>query len=90
MAAGCPVIANATGGTSESVIDGLSGIQLEEFTTASLRAAIDRVDSLNPKKIREASRRFDASCFKANLTNWVSGGVVDHANKESPRIGGKP
>ncbi|MFA6250546.1 MAG: glycosyltransferase [Candidatus Shapirobacteria bacterium] len=46
MACGCPVIGYNAGGTSETVIDGKTGVLFDELTPSSCAAAIKRLQNL--------------------------------------------
>ena len=71
MAAGCPVLVNAVGGTSETVIDGVCGFQLDRFDGFDLSSAVDRISSLDRSAIVEAALRFDAAYFQEELADWM-------------------
>ena len=74
MAAGCPVIVNRVGGTSESVMQGVAGFQLDIFTGADMASAISYADKLNPAEIQLSVSRFDSSIFRTALGNWIGHG----------------
>lgn len=71
MAAGTPVIGQLEGGVSETVVDGLSGFLLEDFTPESLRAAIGRVPSLDRQAIVTRAHRFGEEEFSTAIKNWI-------------------
>jgi len=75
MAAGCPVLVNSTGGTSESVTEGLSGYHLERFEGKEVRAAVDKAASLDRSRVQESALRFDSSRFRTELEEWVVGSL---------------
>ena len=67
MAAGKPVIAFASGGALETVIDGGTGILFEPATAEALASAIERLEAsdLDPVAGRERAMEFDVSVFHA-------------------------
>jgi glycosyltransferase involved in cell wall biosynthesis len=76
QAAGTPVIAYATGGAAESVLDGRSGVLFDEQSPAALAAAIERFErlELDGERIRDSARRFGEGRFRAELA-----AVIEHA-----------
>jgi glycosyltransferase involved in cell wall biosynthesis len=71
MAAGTPVIANAEGGTRESVVDGLSGVLVERFDADTLRSAVQRAGELDRDRIRAHAARFSVDAFQSRIRTWV-------------------
>ena len=71
MAAGCPVLVNSLGGTSESVTDGVSGFQLDRFEGRELVSAVSRLGSLERRGVLDTALRFDASYFREELGSWM-------------------
>lgn len=67
MAVGKPVIAYASGGALETVIDGRTGILFEPSTVEALASAIERLEAsdLDPVAGRERAMEFDVSMFRA-------------------------
>ncbi len=59
MASGTPVIANASAGASESVVDGVTGAHVHDWTPAELRSAVDRVVGLSAADCVARAREFD-------------------------------
>jgi glycosyltransferase involved in cell wall biosynthesis len=76
MASGRPVIAYASGGALETVVDGVTGLYFHEASVASLtRAVLDfesRVESFDPQLIRAHSRKFDRARFQVKLKAVVA------------------
>ena len=66
MAAGKPVIAFRSGGVTETVVEGRTGIFVERQDVASLAEAIERLDGLSftPAFIRARAEEFDAAVFR--------------------------
>lgn len=73
MAAGRPVIAYRKGGASETIIDGVTGVFIDEQTWEALANEVIRFDAsrFNPQTIREHARQFDAETFKKNMRMYV-------------------
>lgn len=80
MAAGRPVVAYGIGGTSESVINGETGVLFYEQTVESLCRAIVESEkiSFDSKKIRRHAERFSADRFKKELTETLEHIVENH------------
>jgi glycosyltransferase involved in cell wall biosynthesis len=72
MAAGTPVIANAIGGASESVIDGRTGVHVHDWTRDELRAAVDAASRLSPADCTARAADFDSHVFAARMRTWVA------------------
>lgn len=69
QACGRPVIALGQGGTSETVLDGKTGVLFSEQTPQALDAAIDALErgSFDSAVIREHARSFDKSVFISKM-----------------------
>ncbi len=74
MASGVPVIAYKEGGTSESVIDGETGILFPEQTPQCLIDTVKNFDrsKYSPEKIRKQAEKFSAEIFKKNIIEKVN------------------
>ena len=75
MAHGCPVIAYRSGGTTETVIDGKTGVFFDELTPKSCISAIQKFQKLNIKSEDCISRASDFSKekFISKITKLVFG-----------------
>lgn len=71
MATGTPVIANAIGGTAETVLHGKTGALLRSFDDASLREAVSLAAKLNDADCVERAWGFDTEIFARNIREWV-------------------
>src|SRR6202035_1069120 len=69
QAAGTPVIAYATGGAAESVLDGRTGVLFDAQSPAALATAIERFErlSLDDAALRQSARRFGRGRFRSEL-----------------------
>ncbi|MFT4050803.1 MAG: glycosyltransferase [Microbacterium sp.] len=72
MAAGSPVIARNIGGVAESVHDGKTGVLLEDFSPASVRAAVERAAGIDRSACVSRAREFAAERFRSEILGWVS------------------
>lgn len=72
MAAGAPVIVNAVGGATESVVDGVTGVHVAGWERDELAAAVTRAASLDPADSRSRARMFDTPRFQAGLRDWMA------------------
>lgn len=71
MASGAPVIANRAGGAGESVVDGESGVLLEEFDISSLRAGVSAAANLSRQAATARAGFFDKSLFRRHISEWM-------------------
>lgn len=71
MAVGTPVVVNATGGASESVIDGETGIALTAFDPFSLRRAVLDAADMDPRRARARAAGFDDARFQREVRGWM-------------------
>ena len=72
MALGTPVVASATGGSAETVTEGLSGVHFEVPTRDEVGRAISAALDLSPDACRQASMRFSRESFDASFTSWMA------------------
>ena len=65
QAAGCPVIAMNAGGTAETVLNGETGILMNEQTEAALLNAIEEINSSSWDigKMKNHTKQFSVSVF---------------------------
>lgn len=72
MAAGTPVLVNALGGASESVVDGITGVHVHDFDDATaVREAATRALGLAGLDCAARAESFDTSVFVARITEFV-------------------
>lgn len=71
MAAGAPVLVNAIGGASESVLDGITGVHLAKFDRNSVDHALQTICSLDRGLIKKRASGFSKERFVAELQEWV-------------------
>lgn len=74
MAAGKPVIAFNSGGVSESVINGKTGVLLDEFSVEALAKAIGTFDhtKYKPQACKDRAKEFDKEKFKSAILKFVA------------------
>lgn len=72
MAAGTPVIASAVGGTAETVTHGQTGALVEEWSTASMRSAVEMVADVQPASCQLRAQDFTEALFTDRLRAWVA------------------
>jgi glycosyltransferase involved in cell wall biosynthesis len=75
MAAGTPVIARSLGGAAETIVDGHTGVLLDDFSGSAARDAVERSTSMAPVDCVTRAWQFDKSVFKKTLNQWVSDSV---------------
>jgi glycosyltransferase involved in cell wall biosynthesis len=75
QAAGRPVIAYASGGALDTVIEGETGLFFREQSVAALSQAIlnfeAQANRFHPATIRRHAEKFSISRFKQELTAWI-------------------
>ena len=81
MAAGCPVIAYRKGGAVETVVEKKTGIFFDEQNVASLRAALEKFDTMNlsSKVIIDHARTFDKSVFQKKMIEFLEKKWHEHS-----------
>lgn len=74
MAAGTPVVGNHTGGTAETVVDGITGV-LTDFRGSSydLARAVTTAAATSADRCVARAREFDTSVFRARAEEWLAG-----------------
>lgn len=83
MAAGTPVIARRTGGVSESVIDGLTGVLLDDFAPEHLTAAVDDASRMSSAACLSRAREFSEDSFRQATSAWISNGTASRSPSRS-------
>ena len=80
QASGRPVIAYAGGGALDTVVDGVTGKLFYPQTADALADAVASFDDAgyDPAAIRRNAERFDSSCFKRELLQWVDRHYQEH------------
>jgi len=83
MASGRPVIAYAKGGSTETIVDGKTGLFFKEQTAASLLAAVKKHSQTTwrPSAIREHALQFDTSIFRRKIKNFVNQYYEEYAHR---------
>ncbi|GAA2531839.1 glycosyltransferase family 4 protein [Microbacterium mitrae] len=71
MATGTPVVANAIGGTAETVVDGVTGALVHDWSQSELASAVERAIAADPQACIARAREFDTSVFTRRITAWV-------------------
>ena len=72
MATGTPVVANAVGGTAESVVDGVTGVLVHEWAPDELKSAVERAVGAQPEACVARAFEFDTAVFQARIADWVA------------------
>lgn len=73
MALGTPVVVNAVGGTTESVLHAKTGIHLDIWTSSRIAAAIGEAATLRGSKPMAQAKKFARSGFEQDVRDWVAG-----------------
>lgn len=71
MAAGTPVIGLNKGGVSETVINGVTGVLLDDFSDSSLKAAIEGVKNINSNDCIARAAQFSEARFISEIQDWM-------------------
>ena len=91
MASGRPVIAYASGGALDTVVEGETGCFFAEATAADLAGAIGRFEReearFDPRAIRLHAQGFGREVFRARLKGFIDRSLAEHraAMGRSPR-----
>ena len=83
MAAGCPVIVNRVGGAAESVIDGMTGFQVDPDDMQEVPQPWSASAPWIPRPRGRAPAHFDIERFIAEVRDWVAEGVGAKAVQRS-------
>lgn len=77
MACGTPLVAYRSGGATETVVEGVSGVFFNEQTVASLNAAMDQFEERTwvPSQIRAVADNFSVKRFGEKMKNVIAGSV---------------
>lgn len=86
MASGRPVIAYRKGGAVETVIEGRTGIFIDEQSWEELANAIIlfEPEKFDPEEIRRHALQFDVSVFKKKMKEYVENAWRDRLNGVAP------
>jgi glycosyltransferase involved in cell wall biosynthesis len=72
MALGTPVVANALGGSAETVSEGVSGIHFESLVVEDIARAITGALALDPQDARAWSGKFSRETFDTSFAEWMT------------------
>jgi glycosyltransferase involved in cell wall biosynthesis len=74
MASGRPVIAFGRGGATETVVDGVTGVFFEAQSVEAIRAAVERLKTLDlkPAAIAAHARNFSAGLFADRIRRHIA------------------
>lgn len=71
MAAGTPVVGNAVGGASETVVDGETGALFRSTDAAELLRGVEVASAVDPSACRARASQFDGARFGARIREWI-------------------
>ena len=81
MASGRPVIAYASGGALDTVIEGETGVFFERQTAGDLCDAMQRFEkieaSFDPQAVRRSAQGFDRDVFRTKLKAYIENCLRD-------------
>ncbi|MGV9194686.1 glycosyltransferase [Microbacterium sp. MC2] len=72
MATGTPVVAGAIGGTAETVVDGVTGALVHDWSRSELAGAVARAVKADADACVARAHEFDTSVFVDRITGWLS------------------
>ncbi|WP_237463798.1 glycosyltransferase [Leucobacter aridicollis] len=72
MALGTPVVVNAVGGASESMLEDVTGVSVHDFSHESLASAVTAASRLSGLACRERAREFSTNRFTSEIRDWMS------------------
>ena len=72
MATGTPVVANAIGGTAETVVDGVTGALVDEWSSGELRQAVERAVNAASDACVARAADFATPVFERRIAEWVA------------------
>jgi glycosyltransferase involved in cell wall biosynthesis len=73
QAAGCPVIAYNGGGFKESVVDGVTGVLINDTDEKTIKAAVQRLENINWDRniIQKNAKKFSRDRFRVGIADSV-------------------
>ena len=71
QACGTPVVGLNRGGLTETVVDGVTGVLVDEVDASSLADAVRRAEHLDPADMRVNALRFGTDRFTVQVQQWV-------------------
>lgn len=72
MATGTAVVANAIGGASETVLDGVTGAHFRSLDPSELRRAVEVAAAVPAEQVRRRAWEFDGAAFGSRIAEWMS------------------
>jgi glycosyltransferase involved in cell wall biosynthesis len=80
MAAGRPVIAYASGGALDTVVEGVSGMLFHEQSVEALVEALERFDATcyDAQVVRRHAEQFDVTVFRQKIKDYVVRAYEEH------------
>jgi glycosyltransferase involved in cell wall biosynthesis len=87
MASGRPVIAYGKGGALETVVEGLSGIFMQDQSADAILDACNRLEamSFDPAEIVAHAKKFSAERFDRQMKALIDARLVEHASHPAPQ-----
>ena len=87
QAAGTPVIAFNGGGFKESVVEGETGILINDTDEETIRKALVRFNKIkwNKKVIQNNAKRFSQEVFEQKIQSFVKESMLKYAHARTPR-----
>jgi glycosyltransferase involved in cell wall biosynthesis len=76
MATGTPVVALSRGGAVETVVDGVTGVLLNDFTADEILRAWHLIPTLQSHDCRQRSQDFSPEIFRTRLARWIASEVL--------------
>lgn len=70
MATGTPVVASALGGTSETVVDGVTGALVHDWSPTELRRAVETAGGADAAACVARAFEFDTAVFVERIRSW--------------------
>ncbi|MFB7252401.1 glycosyltransferase [Microbacterium sp. NPDC056234] len=85
MAAGRPVIANAVGGTAETIVHGSTGALVEHWSRDELRRAVETASGVSADACRTQGMKFSEEVFADRIRTWAAESVGETSAPEESR-----
>lgn len=85
MAAGTPVVAFNKGGALDTIVNGLTGLLVDEQTSSAFIEAVLKIENkemiFNPKNIHDFSLKFDKAHFSSQIETLIDNLLNESVNK---------
>lgn len=88
MATGTPVVASAVGGTAETIVDGVTGALVADWSRNELTTAVQRAIAADAEACVARAYEFDTPVFVERVQQWMAAAIRTGAGPSRRSAGG--